>query len=57
MVTLYDHIQELRAELRATDDGEEMRQIEAELAEALAAQAVLDQRFDAVLEAAVNTAG
>ena len=57
MVTLYDHIQELRAELRGTDDREEIRQIETELADAMAAQAVLDQRFEVELEAAVNTTG
>lgn len=51
MVTLYDHIQQLRAELRTTDDRGEQRQIEAELTEAMAAQAALDRRFEAELAA------
>lgn len=54
MVTLYDHIQELRAELRTNDDREEIRQIEAELAKAIAAQQALDRRFDAALDAAIT---
>ena len=57
MVTLYDHIQELRAELRANDDREEIRQIEAELAGAMAKQGALDRRFDAALDAAVTATG
>jgi hypothetical protein len=55
MITLYDHIQELRAEL----DGcimtrRERADVQAELATALAEQARLDQEFDRAFDA-LNT--
>lgn len=49
MVTLYDHIQQLRAELGTNDSQDEIRQIRVELAEAVAVQAVLDRAFEAAL--------
>ena len=49
-MTLYQHIQELRAELWACNDGEECRQIEAELKVAEMKQAALDEAFSAWLE-------
>lgn len=52
MITLYDHIQELRAELRSLYlSRRERAQIQAELAQATAEQAELDRAFDAQLEA------
>lgn len=48
MTYLYDHIQELRAELRACRmSRRERRQVEKELARAIAEQAELDRAFDA----------
>jgi len=55
MIELYDHIQELRAELRSLYlSRRERAQMQAELAQALAAQAELDRAFDAQLEALAN---
>jgi hypothetical protein len=52
MIALYDHIQELRAELRGcTMTRHEHAQLQAELAKAIAEQAELDHAFDAALEA------
>lgn len=41
-MTLNQHIEELRAELRGIDDPRELRQIERELAEALERRAQLE---------------
>ena len=47
MLALYDHIQELRAELRSCDlTPRERTETEAELANSTAEQAELDRRFD-----------
>lgn len=46
-MTLYDHIQELRAELSASTSAKEIRQIRCELDAALAQMAKLDAAFDA----------
>jgi hypothetical protein len=47
MITLYDHIQELRAELRACRfTRRERAAVEAELAKAVAQQAELDRAYD-----------
>ena len=52
MITLYDHIQELRAELRSCYFTRRERAIvQAELAKAVAEQAELDRAFDRALEA------
>jgi hypothetical protein len=52
MIALYDHIQELRAELRGCHFTRRERQrVEAELAKALAEQAELDRAFDSALAA------
>ncbi len=52
MIALYDHIQELRAELRGCAmTRRERAQVQAELAKAIAEQAELDQAFDRALEA------
>jgi hypothetical protein len=52
MIALYDHIQELRAELRGCRfTRSERAAIEAELAAALAQQAALDRAFERDLEA------
>jgi hypothetical protein len=52
MITLYDHIQELRAELRGCRfTRRERAAVEAELARAVAEQAELDSAFDRALEA------
>lgn len=50
MIALYDHIQQLRAELSNNGDAEEIRQIRDELAIAQAAQVKLDAEFAAWLE-------
>lgn len=48
MITLYDHIQELRAELRSCYfTRRERAAVKAELANAIAEQAELDRAFDA----------
>ena len=55
MITLYDHIQELRAELRCCYfTRRERAAVQAELAKAIAEQAELDRAFDAALEALLN---
>jgi hypothetical protein len=52
MITLYDHIQELRAELRGCSfTRRERAAVQAELARAIAEQAELDRAFDLALEA------
>jgi hypothetical protein len=52
MITLYDQIQELRAELRGCGfTRRERAAVEAELARALAEQAEFDRAFDLALEA------
>jgi hypothetical protein len=52
MIALYDHIQELRAELRGCYfTRRERARVEAELATAIAAQAEIDRAFDRALEA------
>jgi len=52
MIALYDHIQELRAELRGcTMTRRERAQMQADLAKAIAEQAELDRAFDAAIEA------
>ena len=52
MIALYDHIQELRAELRGcVMTRRERAQVQAELAAAIAEQAELDRAFDRALEA------
>lgn len=51
MITLYDHIQELRAELRGCYfTRRERASVETELANAVAEQAELDRAFDRALE-------
>jgi len=55
MITLYDHIQELRAELwGCLFTPRERAAVEAELAQALAEQAELDRAFDCALAAYVG---
>ena len=55
MITLYDHIQELRAELRGSYfTRRERAALQAELAKAIAEQAELNRAFDAALEALSN---
>jgi len=52
MITLYDHIQELRAEIRGCRfTRRERAAVEAELAKAVAEQAELERAFEAALEA------
>jgi hypothetical protein len=52
MIALYDHIQQLRAELRGCYfTRSERAAVQAELASALAGQAELDRAFDSALEA------
>jgi hypothetical protein len=52
MITLYDHIQELRAELRGCHFSKSERvAVEAELAKALAKQAEIERNFDRAMEA------
>jgi len=52
MITLYDHIHELRAELRGcVMTRRERAQVQAELAKAIEEQAELDRAFDAAIEA------
>ena len=51
MIALYDHIHELRAELRGcTMTRHERAQVQAELAKAIAEQAELDRAFDSALD-------
>ena len=52
MIALYDHIQQLRAELRGCHMTRRERvAVQAELAKAVADQAKLDRAFDRALEA------
>jgi hypothetical protein len=52
MITLYDHIQELRAELRGCYfTRSERAAVQTELAQAVAQQAELDRVFDIALQA------
>ncbi len=52
MITLYDHIQELRAELRGCHfTKRERAAVEAELAKALADQAEIERHYDRAMEA------
>jgi hypothetical protein len=52
MITLYDHIQELRTELRGCHfSNHERAAVQAELAKALAEQAGIDRRYDHAMEA------
>jgi hypothetical protein len=52
MITLYDHIQELRAELRGCHFTKiERATVKAELAKALAEQAEIERNFDRAMEA------
>ena len=52
MITLYDHIQELRAELRSCGfTRSERAAVQAELARAIAEQAEFERAFDLALEA------
>ena len=52
MIALYDHIQQLRAELRGCNMTRRKRvAVQAELAKAVADQAELDRAFDRALEA------
>ncbi len=56
MITLYDHIQELRAELRSCYLTRcERAQIKAELARAVAEQDALDRAFEEALAAVSHT--
>jgi hypothetical protein len=56
MIELYDHIQQLRAELRGCYfTRRERAAVRAELTTALAEQAQLDRAFDGALEALHNT--
>ena len=56
MIALYDHIQELRAELRGCYfTRSERAAVQAELAQAVAEQAELDRAFDIALETLQNT--
>ena len=58
MIALYDHIQELRAELRGCYmTRRERAGVQAELTKALAEQAELDRAFDSALDALRETAG
>jgi hypothetical protein len=55
MIALYDHIQQLRAELRGCYfTRSERTAVQAELARALAGQAELDRAFDSAIEALQN---
>lgn len=52
MIALYDHIQELRAELRSCHlTRRERAETEAELARAITRQAELDRAFDQLPDA------
>ena len=55
MITLYDHIQQLRAELRGCYfSRRERAAVQAELANAIAEQTELDRVFDSAVEALHN---
>jgi len=52
MIALYDHIQELRAELRGcVMSRRERAKVQAELAKAIAEQAEIERAFDRALVA------
>ena len=52
MITLYDHIQELRAELRGCHFSKRERAaVEAELAKVLAEQGEIERNFDRDMQA------
>jgi hypothetical protein len=52
MITLYDHIQELRAELRGCHfTKRERAAVEAELTKAQVEQAEIERNFDRAMEA------
>jgi hypothetical protein len=56
MIALYDHIHELRAELRGCGfTPRERTAVQTELEHALAEQAELDRAFDSALDALQNT--
>jgi hypothetical protein len=56
MIILYDHIQELRAELRGCYFSKRERAaVESELAKALAEQAKIERNFDLAMEACRET--
>jgi hypothetical protein len=56
MIALYDHIQELRAELRGCDlTRRERVETEAELAKSIAEQAAFDRQFDGILGTQTTT--
>ena len=58
MIALYDHIQQLRAELRGCHMTRRERvAVQAELAKAVADQAELDRAFDRALEALCKKRG
>ena len=54
MITPYDHIQELRAELRNCVTRRERQLLQAELVQALAEHAKLACELDCALEAAID---
>ncbi|HVB14978.1 MAG TPA: hypothetical protein VNF04_00435 [Stellaceae bacterium] len=55
MIALYDHIQELRAELRGCCFTRRERAcVEAELTKAIAEQVEIDRTFDRALEAHIE---
>jgi hypothetical protein len=57
MITLYDHIQELKAELRNCVARRERAAVQAELVKAVAEQAVLDREFDRDFETLIEEGG
>jgi hypothetical protein len=58
MIELYDHIQQLRAELRGCYfTRRERAAVKAELTKAVAEQAALDHAFDTALETFDTTQG
>jgi len=58
MITLYDHIQELRAELRGCRfTRRERAAVQAELTRAIAEQTDLDRALDRALEALSRDGG
>ena len=58
MIALYDHIQELRAELRGcVMTRRERAQVQAELVKAIAEQAEIERALDRALEAHPDATG
>lgn len=56
MIALYDHIQELRAELRGSDlTRRERVETTAELAKAIAEQVEIDRQFDEARAAQITS--